>query len=718
MKDIAMLKSELLRFQKQILDELKPYLVDKQSFLDASKWFFDSPDVFVYNQHGKLYVSSENSNKDYISYLEKNNSFKYIPNNDLKILPNEDFEVILKGETLGRVSIWLMLVEYSQQEKLKVHPIPLNKKMKIRTTEKTNKIRLALRVSGTGIGIIEDVQIERLKGEILQQSLIKRKDERKKVPQQISDIKMACILDEFSMTSFGQEVNLITFTPENWLEVLSENIPDVLFVESAWRGNYGSWEYKIAKYNNQDKEPLIKLLNWCKENGIPTVFWNKEDPIHFERFIDTAKLFDYIFTTDANMIENYQKASGHSNVFALPFAAEPKLHNPIKIQDRRIDKICFAGSFYANRHEERRKDMENILDIAAKFGLEIYDRNYDKNANGPTDFSFPERFSENIVGSLKYDEIDKAYKGYKVMLNVNSVKYSPTMFSRRVFEGLACGTPIISSYSEGIKRIFKDIVLISENEQELEEYINKLMTDEDFYRQKSLEGIREVYLNHTYKHRIQYMFEKMGITISLNPKKVSVISVVKSKEEFFYILERFENQTWKEKELVVFVDLFEGYIDLLNQYNNENIKTFVLSYMNHYLRLTEVINNEYVAYFNPKNYYGENYLLDLMIATEYSQADVIGKSNTYSYDRRKGIIKELNKEKEYEYVSDLYMDAAVMKINIFHGENIMDVLNKMMNASSTSFYFRKGFRLLSVDKYNFVKFGFDANQNALNKIEK
>ncbi|NGY76377.1 hypothetical protein F6Y02_08630 [Bacillus megaterium] len=104
-----------------------------------------------------------------------------------------------------------------------------------------------------------------------------------------------------------KEVNLLTFTTENWKEILIENTPDLLFVESAWRGNFGAWEYKIAKYNNQDKTPLFDLLRWCKENNIPTVFWNKEDPIHFEKFIDTAKLFDCIFTTDADMIPNYQK---------------------------------------------------------------------------------------------------------------------------------------------------------------------------------------------------------------------------------------------------------------------------------------------------------------------------------------------------------------------------------------------------------------------------
>lgn len=718
MREIAIIKSQLLSFQKQILNDLRPYLVEKQAFLDADKWFNDSPNVFVYNLNGKLYISSEDSSINYISYLEKNNNYQYKPFNEFKVLPNEAFKVTVKGETMGKASIWLVLAEYSQQEKLNVHFISLNEKTEIRTTGETDKIRLGFRVSGTGIGIIEDVEIERVKEEFPQQSWIGAKYRKEKAPKRISDIKMACILDEFSMACFGQELNLITFTPENWVEVLSENKPDILFVESAWRGNHGSWEYKIAKYKDQDKEPLTKLLRWSKENGIPTVFWNKEDPVHFEKFIDTAKLFDYIFTTDANMIKGYQAAVGHNNVFALPFAAEPKLHNPIKIQEKRIGKICFAGSFYANRHEERRVDMENMLDVAAKFGLDIYDRNYSTNVDGTNHFSFPERFSENIVGNLKYDEIDKAYKGYRVMLNVNSVKNSPTMFSRRVFEGLACGTPIVSSYSEGIRRVFRDIVLVTEDKQELEHYVDKLMDDEEFYRQKSLDGIREVYLKHTYKHRIQYMLKKIGISISLNPKRISVISVVRSKDEFFYVLEQFKNQTWKEKELVIFVELFEDYIDLLNDFNNENVRTFVLSYMDHYSRLTELVNNEYVAYFSPKNFYGENYLLDLMIATEYSEADIIGKCNLFLYENREETVKELNREKEYEYVSELDMDASIMKVDIFRGEDIIAVLNKMIDGSSTSSYFRKGARLLSIDKYNFLKLGFSANQSARNKIEK
>ena len=122
---------------------------------------------------------------------------------------------------------------------------------------------------------------------------------------------------------------------------------------------------------------------------------------------------------------------------------------------------------------------------------------------------FPERFDPYIKGSLKYYEIDKAYKGYKVMINVNTVKQSPTMFSRRVFEGLACGTPVVSTYAQGVENIFGDLVYISENENEIDKAFDSLLNNERTYRQKSLLGIREVLSKHTYTHRLKYITEKL-----------------------------------------------------------------------------------------------------------------------------------------------------------------------------------------------------------------
>src|SRR5690606_10877524 len=156
---------------------------------------------------------------------------------------------------------------------------------------------------------------------------------------------------------------------------------------------------------------------------------------------------------------------------------------------------CFAGSYYANRHEERKKDMDEMLNMSNKLGLHIYDRNYYVNkANAESHFRFPEHLNANVIGTLKYEEMEKAYKEYRLTMNVNSVKYSPTMFSRRVFESLACGTPVISSYATGIRKLFHDIVpLLNDSPNTFYNEVEKLINDDIHYRKVSLNGMRKIF---------------------------------------------------------------------------------------------------------------------------------------------------------------------------------------------------------------------------------
>src|SRR5699024_12126375 len=109
----------------------------------------------------------------------------------------------------------------------------------------------------------------------------------------------------------------------------------------------------------------------------------------------------------------------------------------------------------------------------------------------------PEEFRKYILGTLPFYEIEKAYKGYKYMININTVKTSPTMYARRVYEGLASGTPIIRNYSLGMEKQFGDIIGYSENVVELEEYLSKLNTDSSEYNKVKQLGIRRVLSEHT-----------------------------------------------------------------------------------------------------------------------------------------------------------------------------------------------------------------------------
>ena len=243
---------------------------------------------------------------------------------------------------------------------------------------------------------------------------------------------------------------------------------------------------KLSISNNKD-DSLVSLVNYCKSNQIPTVFWAKEDPYDFHVFIETAKLFDYVFTTDLNCISKYKKILGHDNVFLLPFAAQPKIHNPIDKDKEKIGKVAFAGAWY-DKFPKRSIHMENLLKPAFKYDLSIYDR-----FSGLDDdnFKFPEDYRPYIRNSLKYEDMVAEYKKYQIFLNVNSTDTSPTTFARRIFELLSCGIPIISSYSLGLENYFKDIVVLSKDQGDTEKHLNRLVNNKELRDKISLLGQRE-----------------------------------------------------------------------------------------------------------------------------------------------------------------------------------------------------------------------------------
>ena len=227
----------------------------------------------------------------------------------------------------------------------------------------------------------------------------------------LKDLNIACIMDTFTYNSYKYEANFHQLTPQNWEKEIKDSSAELLFIESAWRGKDELWWNTIGK---KCKE-LIDIVKYCNEHNIPTVFWNKEDPVHFNTFIKTAELFDCIFTTDIDLINSYKLALGHDRVYNLTFACQPKVNNPIEKYERK-DKFCFAGAYYV-RYPDRTKDLDEFIQYLPEIKpIEIYDRNYGKD---DPNYMFPDQYKPYIVGTLPFDKIDKAYKGYDFAINLN-----------------------------------------------------------------------------------------------------------------------------------------------------------------------------------------------------------------------------------------------------------------------------------------------------------
>ena len=438
--------------------------------------------------------------------------------------------------------------------------------------------------------------------------------------KRLKRLRVAAIMDDFTYHSYAPECILLQLTPDAWEQELDKFQPDLVFIESAWRGKDELWKNQVGKV----PQALLGILQWCVKNDVPKVFWNKEDPIHFETFLNAARLFDAVFTTDMDCIARYKSVLGHENVYLLPFAAQPETHNPVEKYERK-DAISFAGAYYV-RYPDRTRDLEDFVENLPAFrALEIFDRNFGKD---DPNYMFPESFRKYIVGTLPYTQIDRAYKGYRYAINLNSIKHSQTMFARRIYELLASNTTTLSNYSRGIRVMFGDLVLCSDSGVSIRKQLEQIASEHMGLEKHRVAGLRKVLMEHTYQDRLAYIASKVirdaGVE-GLMPQ-ITMIATASSKADVDHFTSSFSRQVYPCKKLILLCRK-----NLASELpRNLDITGVSVEADNRRNKLSNIVCGEWLAFLSRNDYYGPNYLTDLAIATRYTDAQVIGKARYHA----------------------------------------------------------------------------------------
>ncbi|MFW8595913.1 glycosyltransferase [Cribrihabitans neustonicus] len=504
-------------------------------------------------------------------------------------------------------------------------------------------------------------------------------------PDAEPQLRVAAIMDDFTYTSYAPECDLLQLTPEDWQQELRDFRPQMLFIESAWRGKDEKWGPKVGHLS-----PEVRgIVAWCKEHQIPTVFWNKEDPVHFETFLTTAAQFDIVCTTDLDRVGAYKARLGHDRVYFLPFACQPKIHNPIETWERQ-DAFCFAGAYYV-RYPERTRDLESFVDTLPKFRpLEIYDRNFGKDH---PDYMFPDAYKPFIVGTLPPEQIDRAYKGYRFGINLNSVKNSQTMFARRVYELLGSNTATVSNYSRGLRHMFGDLVISSDNGQDILERLQS--ADPDKLR---LAGLRKVMSEHTYGVRLNYVARKAGLAqdpCRLPP--VTVVAEARTETEALSLTAHFRRQEGVDAALLLVLDSSLAY--LAAALEDHNIRTVPAAEAGALPLQDASAAGAWAACMTAADYYGPNYLRDLLLAARYSQAAVFCKAAHYRYED--GQVLLAGDGQAYRPAEAAALRRALLAPHLLQGQSLAQLLDSLPGASIPA----EGVQILAIDPYNYCQDG-------------
>lgn len=272
---------------------------------------------------------------------------------------------------------------------------------------------------------------------------------------------IAFVCDDMTWEDYSPECRAVYVTPKNWRSVFARYKPDILLCESAWRGVSAypdAWRGKLYKnsrlwYNN--RRDIQSIVEYCRQNNIHAVFWNKEDPRYFgdaqHDFSDTALSFGTVLTTAAECVPRYEEL-GAKNVHTWMFGFAPHLYYPPPHYTLRENTAVFAGSWYGDV-PDRCADMRQLFDtvLSAGVGLTIYDRNY---GTDNAMQQYPAQYRPYIRPAVLFSQLGDIYRKARYVINVNTVMDSETMFARRVFEAMACGNVVISNASPGLERLF------------------------------------------------------------------------------------------------------------------------------------------------------------------------------------------------------------------------------------------------------------------------
>jgi len=493
----------------------------------------------------------------------------------------------------------------------------------------------------------------------------------------LSDLRVACIMDRFTLDSYAPECKLYELTPDGWKKEIDSFMPDLVFIESAWEGKDRLWYRKISHCSKE----YFEMTKYCQEKNIPIVFWNKEDPVYTDTFMAAARMADFVFTTDIDCIQLYKAQLGHDNVYHLHFAAQPKIHNPIEKYDRK-DKFCFAGAYY-HRYQQRAKIFDSFAEefIETK-GLDIYDRNY---KSALPEHAFPRRYDPYILGKLDPSEIDIAYKGYIYGINMNSIHQSQTMFARRVFEMLASNTITVGNYSRGLKNYFGDLTICTDDRVTLRKQLEMYTFDKTTQRKYRLAGLRKVLSEHLYEDRLAYVVKKV-FNVDLKPKRplITVISYIKDEQSLNKIAKFFEDQTHTNKRLVIVADSdIHINTDKYVVFGKDEAKD---------IKIADLIKEGFVSVWNANDEYGKNYLLDLALANRYGDFDAIGKATYYSMKNGDAMLCE--EGNTYRFVKKLNTRRAIFKPELLFDESVFGISQGHFLTEGT---------LFSIDEFNYCE---------------
>ena len=285
----------------------------------------------------------------------------------------------------------------------------------------------------------------------------------------------------------GCKVKIIKEIREDSLAAIFKNYrPDLVFT-AGWT--------KIHTRSN-----LELLGNLLKKYQIKHAYWATEDP----RWTDSWSLPfiaatspDYIFTIHRESVSLYRELGYRA--YYLPWACNPDFHRhavPRREYSCDIALVATAGVTWSSYRRDSARILLKPL-VERNYNLLIWGKRWDRLDPGIVGFDVA---ADHLCGKLPYQETNHVYGSAKIILGFQNLT---TELTSRTFEILGARGFMLAPATEALLYDFRPgkHLVVSRSEEETVRLVDYYLEHEEERMQISLQGQREVYARHTYRHR-------------------------------------------------------------------------------------------------------------------------------------------------------------------------------------------------------------------------
>jgi hypothetical protein len=206
------------------------------------------------------------------------------------------------------------------------------------------------------------------------------------------------------------------------------------------------------------------------------------------------------------------------------------------------------------------------------------------------------------------------------------------MLSRRVFEILACRTPVVSAPSAAMEELFDGVVPTPHDSRSAHAVLAGLLDDPLIGERLGHLGFRTVMTSHTYQHRVGTVCEALGIDRFPDPSLPdvdAVLEIATSADTSRALATVAPLRQCLDAVVIVCRDLSDPSALHIESRGADHLVHVGTSVSNRELLARLPGSAEMVAFIDVEARYGPAAITDALLATRFAVADVYGKSSSH-----------------------------------------------------------------------------------------